>query len=162
MAHSSTTVPPSNPAGHPDLPGHWSVMDPDPEQVRDLVRSERVPEVLARLLVNRGHGTPAAAATQLAPSLHALHDPAGLPEMEQAAARLEQAVAAGETVLIHGDYDVDGVSGTVLLVRFLRHLGARVEWHIPHRTRDGYSFGDHSVAKARETGATLVISVDNG
>ena len=162
MAHPPTAASPSRAASPVDLPGHWNVLDPDPERVRDLVRSERVPEVLARLLVNRGHGTPEEAATLLSPTLHALHDPAGLPEMERAAARLERAVADGETVLIHGDYDVDGVSGTVLLVRFLQHLGARVEWHIPHRTRDGYSFGDHSVAKARETGATLVISVDNG
>ena len=137
-------------------------MEPDQELVQGLVRSERLPEVLARLLVNRGHGSPEAAASQLAPTLHGLNDPAGLPEMERAAERLEKAVAEGETVLVHGDYDVDGVSGTVLLVRFLRHLGAKVEWHIPHRTKDGYSFGDHSVVKAKETGATLVISVDNG
>ena len=165
MAPPSPTAsasPSSTSHGHPALPGHWNLMEPDPELVKGLVHSERVPDVLARLLVNRGHGTPTEAASQLTPTLHGLNDPAGLPEMERAAERLEKAVADGETVLVHGDYDVDGVSGTVLLVRFLRHLGARVEWHIPHRTRDGYSFGDHSVVKAKETGATLVISVDNG
>ncbi|MEM9380853.1 MAG: single-stranded-DNA-specific exonuclease RecJ [Planctomycetota bacterium] len=148
--------------GRDDLPPHWRLRRPDPDAVVRLVTTERVPEVLARILVNRGHETSGAASTILSPSLHALHDPAGLPEIDRAAERLVRAIESGETVLVHGDYDVDGVSGTVLLVRFLRTLGANAEWHIPHRTRDGYSFGDHSVAKARETGATLVISVDNG
>ncbi|MEM6569950.1 MAG: single-stranded-DNA-specific exonuclease RecJ [Planctomycetota bacterium] len=149
-------------AGQTDLPAHWRLQQPEPDAVMRLVTTERVPEVLARILVNRGHATPGAASTILAPSLHSLHDPAGLPDIDRAAERLQRAVESGETVLVHGDYDVDGVSGTVLLVRFLRTLCGNVEWHIPHRTRDGYSFGDHSVAKARETGATLVISVDNG
>ncbi len=155
----SPAVPPESVEG---LPPHWRLHRPEPEDVERLVRNERVPEILARLLVNRGHTTPEGAAAILQPSLHELNDPASLPEMARAAERLELAVERGETVLIHGDYDVDGVSGTVLLVRFLQHLGANVEWHIPHRTRDGYSFGDHSVRKARETGAKLVISVDNG
>ena len=151
-----------DPAVGDDRRGRWRVAQPDPEMVRRLVQSERLPEVLARLVVNRGHEDPKAVQDLLTPSLHFLHDPAGLPEMERAAARVQRAVESGETILIHGDYDVDGVSGTVLLVRLAQTLGAKVEWHIPHRTRDGYSFGDHSVAKAKEVGATLVISVDNG
>jgi single-stranded-DNA-specific exonuclease len=152
----------SSPAHASDLPSHWNLHQPDVDTVLRLARSERIPEVLAQLAVNRGHTTAEAVQALLAPSLHGLNDPAGLPDMAIAAERLERAANGGETVLIHGDYDVDGVSGTVLLVRFLRHLGANVEWHIPHRTRDGYSFGDHSVAKAKEVGASLVISVDNG
>ena len=144
------------------LPSHWNLHQPDVDTVLRVARSERIPEVLAQLAVNRGHTTAEAVQALLAPSLHGLNDPAGLPDMAIAAERLERAANDGETVLIHGDYDVDGVSGTVLLVRFLRHLGGKVEWHIPHRTRDGYSFGDHSVAKAKEVGASLVISVDNG
>ena len=140
----------------------WRVAAPDPEAVRRIVRSERVPELVAHVAINRGHATPAEVGKLLSPSLHDLGDPAGLPDMERAAARLQRAAETGETVLIHGDYDVDGVSGTVLLVRLARLLGANVHWHIPHRTQDGYSFGDHSVAKTEEVGATLVISVDNG
>ncbi|MEM9799920.1 MAG: single-stranded-DNA-specific exonuclease RecJ [Planctomycetota bacterium] len=144
------------------LPSHWRIRRPAEEDVTDLVRALRVPEILARLLVNRGHTTHDDVGSILTPSLHALNDPKGLPDLEEAAVRLRRAIDAGETVLVHGDYDVDGVSGTVLLVRFLRHLGGKVEWHIPHRTRDGYSFGDHSVRKAREVGASVVVSVDNG
>lgn len=145
-----------------DLPAHWRVAEPDAELVRRLVHAERLPEVLARLVVNRGHSDPRAVQDLLTPSLLALHDPAGLPSMERAAERFHRAVVNGETILVHGDYDVDGVSGTVLLVRLARTLGANVEWHIPHRTRDGYSFGDHSVERARAVGAGLVVSVDNG
>ena len=85
-----------------------------------------------------------------------------LPDMEAAVERLHGAIEAGETILVHGDYDVDGVTGTTILVRLLRLLGASVEWHIPHRMRDGYSFGDHSIARAEAVGAKVVVSVDNG
>ena len=80
-------------------------------------------------VVNRDTRIPRPSRT-CSPPLHFLHDPAGLPEMERAAARVQRAVGP-ETILIHGDYDVDGVSGTVLLVRLARTLGAKVEWHIP-------------------------------
>lgn len=167
---SSLSTDPSGPSDlpratrpdHGELPENWSVQTPDLEIVRRLVQSERIPEVLARLVVNRGHGSAQEVKDLLNPTLLSLHDPATLPDMAKAAARLQRAAETGETILIHGDYDVDGVSGTVLLVRFAQVLGAKVRWHIPHRTRDGYSFGDHSVKKALEVGATLVISVDNG
>jgi single-stranded-DNA-specific exonuclease len=71
-------------------------------------------------------------------------------------------VRAGETILVHGDYDVDGVTGTALLVRLFQKLGAKVAWHIPNRFTDGYAFGEHSVEKARAVGAAVVVSVDNG
>ena len=91
-----------------------------------------------------------------------LHDPFGLPGMEEACERLARAIRDKENVLVHGDYDVDGVTGTALLTRLLRQVGARVRWHIPNRLVDGYSFGEHSVRRARETESTVVISVDNG
>lgn len=162
---SATTLNPGSPAGTEELPGGealWSLESPDAELVARLVRTERLPELVARLAVNRGVEDPEALDRYLTPSLHGLHAPLGLPDMSRAAERVEAAVARGETILIHGDYDVDGVSGTVLLTRFIEAIGGKARWHIPHRTRDGYSFGDHSVAKAREVGAGLVISVDNG
>jgi single-stranded-DNA-specific exonuclease len=130
--------------------------------VARLVHAERVPEVVAELLVSRGFSDPASAAAQLSHDLNRLHDPAALPAMGAAVDRLARALEARELILVHGDYDVDGITGTAILVRLLRHLGARVAWHVPHRIDDGYSFGPHSVAKARELGATLVVSVDNG
>jgi len=130
--------------------------------VARLVHSERVPAVVAELLASRGFVDSASAAAQLSHDLNRLHDPSTLPAMEAAVDRLARALEARELILVHGDYDVDGITGTAILVRLLRHLGARVAWHVPHRIDDGYSFGPHSVAKARELGATLVVSVDNG
>jgi single-stranded-DNA-specific exonuclease len=118
--------------------------------------------VLAHLLAVRGHADPERARSHVEAGWNELHDPDLLPDMEAATARLEHAVRRGETILVHGDYDVDGVTGTALLVRLFRLVGARVEWHVPNRFTDGYSFGAHSVARAAELGATVVVSVDNG
>jgi len=140
----------------------WKLRRLDQDLVAGLVRSESVPEVVARLLVARGFSDPAAAREHLTPALTRLHDPFLLPGMRAATDRLQRAIAEGETILVHGDYDVDGVTGTSLLVRLFDLLGAKVEWHIPNRFTDGYSFGQHSIDRAKATGATVVISVDNG
>lgn len=130
--------------------------------VARLVHAERVPTVVAELLASRGFVEPEQAAALLSHDLRRLHDPSTLPAMEAAVDRLVRALDARETILVHGDYDVDGITGTAILVRLLRHVGARVEWHVPHRLDDGYSFGPHSIRKAEAVGARLVVSVDNG
>ena len=140
----------------------WSVREVPEERVAQLVRERGLPEIAARILVARGHCEPQAVDSHLRPSLMALHDPALLPGMQRATRRLVDAVTNGETILVHGDYDVDGVTGTALLVRLFEKLGAKTAWHIPNRFTDGYAFGEHSVAKARAVGASVVVSVDNG
>jgi len=140
----------------------WKLRRLDPELVTGLVRSESIPDVVAKLLVARGFSEGAAAREHLTPALTRLHDPFLLPGMQAATDRLLRAIQDDETILVHGDYDVDGVTGTSLLVRLFDLLGAKVVWHIPNRFTDGYSFGQHSIDRAQETGATVVISVDNG
>lgn len=140
----------------------WKLRSPDPSAVAALVRAHGISDVAAALLVVRGITDAKLAGDHLEPRLSALHDPSLLPGMAAATERVLRAIERKETILVHGDYDVDGVTGTTLLVRLFRLLGARVAWHIPNRFTDGYAFGAHSVAKARETGAKLVISVDNG
>ena len=140
----------------------WTLRRPDRALVDRLVSTLRVPPLVATLLANRGHEGGDATARHLDPDLHHLHDPGLLPGMAEATARLGRAIDEREPILIHGDYDVDGVTGTTLLVRLLRHLGADVHWHVPNRFTDGYSFGEHSLVKAREVGAKVVVSVDNG
>ena len=139
----------------------WTLATPDAERTARLARLPGVTPFQARLLANRGHEADDACRGHLQPGLE-LHDPMQLPDMEAAVERLHGAIEGGETILVHGDYDVDGVTGTTILVRLLRLLGASVEWHIPHRMRDGYSFGDHSIARAEAVGAKVVVSVDNG
>lgn len=140
----------------------WSLRRPDAQAVAELVRTERVPILVARLLVNRGFEAGKAVREHLQPQLTRLHDPFLLPNMRAATQRLTRALRDGETILVHGDYDVDGVTGTTLLMRLFRLLGGKAVWHIPNRLTDGYSFGAHSVERARECGATVVVSVDNG
>jgi single-stranded-DNA-specific exonuclease len=144
------------------MPVRWLTRESDPEAVRRVARGAGLPDVVARLLVARGHADGPAAERHLQASPMTLHDPFLLPGMAQATARLARAVRAGETILVHGDYDVDGVTGTALLMRLFALVGARAVWHIPNRLVDGYSFGEHSVRRAAETGAKVVISVDNG
>ena len=144
------------------MPARWCTREPDPEAVRLVARGAGLPDVVARLLVTRGHADGPAAERHLQASPMTLHDPFLLPGMGAATARLARAVRDGETILVHGDYDVDGVTGTALLMRLFALVGARAVWHIPNRLVDGYSFGEHSVRRAAETGAKVVISVDNG
>jgi len=140
----------------------WKMRPIDSALGEELARGTGQPPLTGRLLAARGLKSVEDASIFLQPDLAGLHNPALLPGMEAATARLAKAIEDGETILIHGDYDVDGTTGTSILVRLLRHLDAKVAWHIPNRFTDGYAFGDHSIRKAQETGATLVISVDNG
>ena len=140
----------------------WQRRTPDPGAVRALAGAVDVPELLAALLVSRGHRSPETVRRHLAASPMSLHSPTLLDGMEAATDRIRRAMRDGETILVHGDYDVDGVMGTSLLIRLFDLVGARAVWHIPNRLEDGYSFGAHSVERAEAEGASLVISVDNG
>ena len=140
----------------------WRLRETDSEAVAHLARRHSLSRVTATLLVARGHADPDRALEHLKPDLKRLHDPALLPDMTAAAQRVARAIRNAEPILVHGDYDVDGVTGTTLLVRLFRTLGADVHWHIPNRFTDGYSFGEHTLTRAKAMGAKLVISVDNG
>jgi single-stranded-DNA-specific exonuclease len=120
--------------------------------------------VTAQLLLNRGISTRAEGEAILQPSLQSLPDPSKLPDFELAVAALEKAIQSPEQnpILIHGDYDVDGICGSVLLHHLLSMLGADVHVFLPDRERDGYSFGESSLDRVKELKATLVIAVDNG
>jgi len=141
---------------------NWRLRRSAPADVEELVRAHRLHPSLAALLAARGFLDATRVSEHLDPKLGALHDPALLPGMRAATARLARAIEQHETILVHGDYDVDGVTGTALLMRMLALVGARAHWHIPNRFTDGYAFGKHSVAKAQAVGASVVISVDNG
>jgi len=140
----------------------WKFKQPDPQLIEKLARIPRVTPLLARLLVARGHSDPGAVEQHLHAGAMGLHDPALFPGMDKATDRILLAMERGETILVHGDYDVDGVTGTSLLMRLFQLLGAKAVWHIPNRLVDGYSFGPHSIERAKATGAKVVISVDNG
>jgi len=120
------------------------------------------PWPLAQALLNRGVRTAAEAGRFLTPSLDDLHDPAGLLDIEEAATRIMSAIKNGERILVHGDYDVDGITSTYLLYTVLRDLGGLVEFRIPHRTRDGYGLSVAAIDDAKLRGCSLIVTVDCG
>jgi single-stranded-DNA-specific exonuclease len=134
----------------------------DAGQVAALASGLALPPALCRLLVLRGQGEAAAARAFLRPDLERLGDPWALAGMTSAVARVEQALDRGETILVHGDYDVDGICSTALLVRVLRRLGGRAEPFVPRRLVDGYDLREAGVRAAVEAGAALILTADCG
>jgi single-stranded-DNA-specific exonuclease len=127
-----------------------------------LVAELRLPEPLCRILMQRGHTTADAIRHFMKPQVADLHDPWLLAGMEEAVQRLAAAVRKGERVMVHGDYDVDGICATALFTRVLRGLGADVEPFVPHRMTDGYDLGYAGVRRAVECGASLILTGDCG
>jgi single-stranded-DNA-specific exonuclease len=141
----------------------WLVTPPaDAELVGILCERLRISREVAALLVTRGYGDPEAAKRFLRPSIAHLHDPMVMRGMSAAVERLVRAIRAGETVLVHGDYDVDGICSTALMVRVLRRLGARALAFIPHRLRDGYDLSQAGVEAALAARAGVVLTCDCG
>jgi single-stranded-DNA-specific exonuclease len=98
----------------------------------------------------------------LRPRLDHLHDPAEFADGVRAAERILRAIREGERILVHGDYDVDGISATALYTRWLRSLGGAIAPFAPHRLRDGYDFGEAGLRAAQAAGATLIVTADCG
>jgi len=149
----------------------WRLRPADSATVQSLAREASVPEPIAQLLLARGLDTATAANAYLNPGLDQLHDPYLMLGMHAAVARIQQALANAEPILIYGDYDVDGTIATVLLKTALERLHARItpqdkladiRYHIPHRLREGYGMQSTVLADAAATGIRLVISVDTG
>ncbi|MBI3089269.1 MAG: single-stranded-DNA-specific exonuclease RecJ [Candidatus Tectomicrobia bacterium] len=140
----------------------WVVRRPDAAVVQRLTRSLKIPPLLALLLHNRDLADLSEARHFLAASLDHLHSAEELPGMERAAQRLADAVQGGERLAVYGDYDVDGTSGTALLVRFFRELGAPVTYHIPSRFEAGYGLNLDDVERLINDGARVLITVDCG
>ena len=144
------------------IPPIWSLRPCDEAQAVELGRVLGVSAVTARLLVVRGLTDPDAAARFLKPSLDHLLDPYLLTDVGRAADRLRAAVAAGERIAVHGDYDVDGITSTVILRRALELLGANVGHFIPERLADGYGLQPATIDRLHAEGVGVVVSVDCG
>ncbi|MCO6466142.1 MAG: single-stranded-DNA-specific exonuclease RecJ [Bradyrhizobiaceae bacterium] len=134
----------------------------DEDAVQNLITTLQLPRPIANVLVGRGMSTVDDVATYFAPDLSRLHSPWLMDGMEEAVTRICQAIDQGESVWIHGDYDVDGTSSTALILHFLRGLGVSVDYHIPNRLDEGFGFMPLSVDLAQEFGAKVIITVDVG
>lgn len=135
---------------------------PDPAAVAALASSLHLSEQVANLLLIRGHADDESARRFLRPRLDQLHDASLLKGADKAVERLARAAIEGETVMIHGDYDVDGICSTTILTRVLEAFGAKPVAFIPNRLADGYDLGNAGVAKAIDSRATVVVTCDCG
>lgn len=135
---------------------------PDFADVASLCNELQLSPLVARLLASRGF-SPESAQSFLTTRLAEIPDPFLLPDMDVAVDRLQAALVAKEQIAIHGDYDVDGITGTVLLYAGLRSFGASsLSYHIPLRLRDGYGLSSDALKNDAEQGVAVVVSVDCG
>lgn len=140
----------------------WITESVDESVIRDFSQQIGVPYLPALVLWNRGYRDGASVERFLNPTLEHFHDPFALPDMGKAVKRLVKAKKNGEGVLVHGDYDVDGVTGTALLLRGLSRLGMDVDFYLPHRLREGYGLSNKAIEEARNRGSSIILTVDCG
>ncbi len=140
----------------------WQHLPCSEAQTTELAAALNLHPTVARLLCLRGLSAPEVAARFLTPSLDHLHDPFLLTDLHKAVERIEQAVARKEQIAIHGDYDVDGITSTVILRRALEMLGGSVVHFIPERLRDGYGLQAAAIERLHAEGVRLIVSVDCG
>ncbi len=140
----------------------WTVKKHDYKLVKKLAESLNVSPIVAALLTSRGYDTEESAHKFLYPKYEHLHEPNLLKGMKEAVRRILQAVDNKEKILIWGDYDVDGTTGTTVLRKAFEILGAETGFHVPHRFTEGYGINIPMLEKAKERNYKLVISVDCG
>jgi single-stranded-DNA-specific exonuclease len=140
----------------------WILPACDPQIELSLQQALALHPVVAKVLTARSFTDAETARDFLSPQLTALHDPFLMLGMERAVSRLNEALRNREPILLYGDYDVDGTSSVVVLKKALEILGARVEFHIPHRIKEGYGLRADVIERAAANGVRLIVSVDTG
>ncbi|OGW83010.1 MAG: single-stranded-DNA-specific exonuclease RecJ [Omnitrophica bacterium RIFCSPHIGHO2_02_FULL_51_18] len=143
------------------MKSHW-VLNPNAQAKPGFAGAPDIHPVVARILFERGYQTLKAAQKFLNPSLNNLESPFAFADMEKAVERIRRAIAGKEKIMIYGDYDVDGITGSSILFPVLRKLGADVEVYIPHRIEEGYGLNPEALAKLLKKKFSLFITVDNG
>ncbi|MFN0021679.1 MAG: single-stranded-DNA-specific exonuclease RecJ [Pirellulaceae bacterium] len=140
----------------------WRIEPHDADRIARLERSAGVPPIVAQLLLCRGVHDPEHVKTFLESKLTGLRDPDELPGCAAAAERVHAAIRDKRKIVIYGDYDADGMTGTAILIICLRLLGADVTYYVPNRLEEGYGLSDEALRTLASRGAQLIISVDCG
>lgn len=140
----------------------WVLAESDERAAAALADQGGIHPLIARLLVNRGVTALSAARDFLECDLSLLSAPSVFSGMEAASGRIAEAVERCEKIVVYGDYDVDGVTGAVLLYHVLNRIGASVDYYIPHRISEGYGINTGALERIRKSGADLVVTVDCG
>ncbi|MFP4681872.1 MAG: single-stranded-DNA-specific exonuclease RecJ [Chitinispirillaceae bacterium] len=139
-----------------------SLREIDTQIADHLAKELNVPQAVATILTGRKLTSFDECKRFFRPQLSHLHDPFLFRDMEKAVRRTKQAIDSKEKIVIYGDYDVDGVTSTALLVRVLRRLGAECDYYLPNRLTEGYGMSEAGIRQIAQGGATLVITVDCG
>lgn len=140
----------------------WELGEVKESDVERLSHGLGLPRLLARILCSRGFSEIDAAMEFIKPPIEGLHDPFLMADMEVAARRIAYAIRSREIVLVHGDYDADGICAAAMLAKKLSQWGAKVYWFIPNRFRDGYGVSIRAIEAARRLKAALMLTCDCG
>ena len=140
----------------------WRIHPHDQDRIAALQRAAQIPAVLAQLMICRGISDPDQARHFLDPKLSHLRDPRLLPGCTRAAELIHQAIGAGRRIVIYGDYDVDGVTGTAILRQCIEMLGGDVGYYVPHRIDEGYGLNHQAIRLLASQKAELIVTVDCG
>jgi len=140
----------------------WEYRSASEISASDLAKQLHINNLLARVLISRGLEAPSEIKSFLHPRLSSIKDPNQLQDMKIAANRLKKAIQNNEKICIYGDYDVDGITATVIILRFLYWLGKKGDYYIPNRISEGYGLNFPAIERIAENGAKLLITVDNG
>lgn len=140
----------------------WEVKPLDPLLAGKISKALGISPWTSQLLINRGSKTPEEAEVFLNGNRSHLHSPYLLSGIEEASQRVLRAIKNGEKILIYGDYDVDGITSTCLLILTLKQLGANISYYLPHRVREGYGLNPEAIKKAESNDINLIITCDCG
>ncbi|MFN8289929.1 MAG: single-stranded-DNA-specific exonuclease RecJ [Chitinophagaceae bacterium] len=140
----------------------WNILTANAEAVKSLHDQLKVNPALCQILVQRGITTFEQARDYFRPQLSFLHSPWLMKDMDKAVSRIINALKTKERILVFGDYDVDGTTSVACMFQFLRKIHSPLDFYIPHRYREGYGISKAGIDHAKETGVTLIISLDCG
>lgn len=140
----------------------WKVKQTNQKLQKEISQSLNISEVLAQILINRGVTTVEEARNFLTCNLTDLHSPFLLKGMEKAVQRIKKAINKGERIMVWGDYDIDGITGTYLLVSVLEKMGAEVYYYLPNRLEEGYGLNRKGAQLGKRKSVNLLITVDCG
>ncbi|MGM9612372.1 MAG: single-stranded-DNA-specific exonuclease RecJ, partial [Butyricicoccus sp.] len=140
----------------------WVTAAPDLEAARSLSEACGFSPLAAVALCARGVDTPEKAQAFLATGAEGLHDPMRLRDMDKAVAAIREAIREKQKIIVFGDYDVDGITSTCVLLRYLRSLGADADYYIPNRLSEGYGLSCAAMDALYEQGVRLIVTVDSG
>ena len=140
----------------------WNILEADSAKVAGLQTALKIHPILCELLVQRGIEDFDKAKQFFRPSLNDLHDPWLMKDMDKAVTRITKAIDENESIMVFGDYDVDGTTSVATLYQFLKGIHPTIDFYIPHRYREGYGVSKMGIDHAKATGISLIISVDCG